>query len=147
MSHTWQDGDRTRHARTQPQLVLQPSSENVKDDVVLRNDGRQSIVERRARHRGIVGPPVFRSEGDILMTLPGGVVLVLDPDWGETRINRFFSANAIKAGRLTPLTFADNAFVVETEPGFPSLELANALAAQAGVLIASPNWRTEVTYR
>ena len=30
------------------------------------------------------------------MTLPGGVLLVLDPGWDETRINRFFSANAIK---------------------------------------------------
>ena len=33
-----------------------------------------------------------------------------------------------------------NGFLVETEPGFPSLELANALAAQAGVWVSSPNW-------
>ena len=43
--------------------------------------------------------------------------------------------------------FAINAFFVETEPGFPSLNLANELAEQEGVLISSPNWRTEVSLR
>ena len=145
--YTWRDGDRTRSARLQLHLVLQRSSDNAADDVVLRNDGVESIVERQARHGERGGLPVFRSEGGALMTLPGGVLLVLDPDWDETRINRFFSANAIKPGRVTAQAFADNAFLVETDPGFPSLELANALAGQDGVLIASPNWRSEVMPR
>ena len=37
-----------------------------------------------------------------------------------------------------------NGFLIETEPGFPSLELANALVDQDGLLISSPNWWTEV---
>ena len=40
--------------------------------------------------------------------------------------------------------FIENGFVVKTEPGFPSLELANELAARDGVLISSPNWWREV---
>ena len=144
--YTWRDGDRTRRARLQPHLVLQRSSANAKDDVVLHDDGRESIVERRARHAE-GGPPVFRNEGGSLVTLPGGVLLVLDPGWGETRINRFFSANAIKPDRVTAQAFADNAFLVATEPGWVSLELANALAEQDGVLIASPNWRSQITLR
>ncbi len=144
--YTWRDGDLTRRARLQPHLVLQRSSANAKDDVVLHDDGRESIVERRARHAE-GGPPVFRNEGGSLMTLPGGVLLVLDPGWDETRINRFFSANAIKPDRVTAQAFADNAFLVATEPGWASLELANALAEQDGVLIASPNWRSQITLR
>ena len=144
--YTWRDGDRTRRARLQPHLVLQRSSANAKDDVVLHDDGRESIVERRARHAE-GGPPVFRNEGGSLVTLPGGVLLVLDPGWDETRINRFFSVNAIKPDRVTAQAFADNAFLVATEPGWASLELANALAEQDGVLIASPNWRSQITLR
>ncbi len=144
--YTWRDGERTGRVRLQPQLVLQPSSANVKGDVVLRDDGRESIVERRARHAA-GGLPVFRNEGGSLVTLPGGVLLVLDPGWDQSRINRFFSANAIKASRVTPQAFADNAFLVATEPGFASLELANALAEQDGVLIASPDWRSQIALR
>ena len=40
--------------------------------------------------------------------------------------------------------FLENGFLVETEPGFPSLELANALASQDGVVMSSPNWWTEI---
>ena len=144
--HIWRDGERTRRVRLQPQLVLQPSIQNTKDDVVLRNDGRESIVERRARHVE-AGLPVFRNEGGSLVTLPGGVLLVFEPGWDEARINGFFSANAIKASRVTPQAFADNAFLVTTEPGFAALELANALAEQDGVLIASPNWRSQIALR
>ena len=46
--------------------------------------------------------------------------------------------------RVTKLDFIDNGFSVETEPGFPSLDLAKELAEQDGVLISSPNWWSEV---
>ena len=79
------------------------------------------------------------------MTLPGGVLLVLDPSWTGSEVKRFFSGNGIKASRVTELGFAENAYFVETEPGFPSLQLANTLAGEEGVVISSPNWTTEVT--
>ena len=66
-----------------------------------------------------------------LMTLPGGVLLVLAAEWSPAQV----AALAVGA----------NSFFVETAPGFPSLELANALAAQAGVRLASPNWWREYT--
>ena len=49
--------------------------------------------------------------------------------------------------RVEKLGFIENGFFIETDPGFPSLDLANALAPQEGVLISSPNWWTEVTVR
>ena len=145
--YVWRDGDRIRRARLQADLVLQPSSDNREDDVVVRNYGSNSIVERRTRHAGSGALPVFRDEGGSLATLPGGVLVVLDPDWDQGRVNRFFSANGIKRSRVIEQAFADNAYLVETDPGFPSLELANELAELDGVVLSSPNWQTEITFR
>ena len=139
--YTWQDGEHTRRVRLVPGLVVQRSAMNRADDVVLADDGVRSLVQRQDRH-GAAAEPVFLAEsGGGLMTLPGGALLALDPAWDEARINRFFSDNNIDRSRVTKQEFADNAFLVETAPGLPSLQLANALAVQAGVLISSPNWR------
>ncbi|WP_420626626.1 hypothetical protein [Candidatus Poriferisodalis sp.] len=45
---------------------------------------------------------------------------------------------------MTQLDYIDNGYFVETEPGFPSLNLANSLATQDGVVLSSPNWWTEL---
>ena len=75
--------------------------------------------------------PVFRAEsGAGLMTLPGGVVLLLDEKWSQSEIEDFFSESDIPADGWSALGFLENGFLVETEPGFPSLELANELAAK-----------------
>ena len=37
------------------------------------------------------GLPVFTSSSGDLMTLPGGVLLLLDQDWPEARVKRFFA--------------------------------------------------------
>ncbi len=147
MPYVWRDGDRVRRARLQPDLVLQPTSDNRDDDVVVRDFGSESVVERRTRHAGRAVLPVFRDEGSGLMTLPGGVLVVLDPGWDVVRVNRFFSVNGIKRSRVIEQAFADNAYLVETDPGFPSLELANALADLDGVVLSSPNWQTGIAFR
>ena len=87
----------------------------------------------------------FRSEsGGELMTLPGGILLALDPEWDQPTVEKFFSRNGIAFDRTSELDFLPNGFFVETEPGFPSLELANTLADQGGVILSSPNWSREV---
>ena len=78
------------------------------------------------------------------MTLPGGVLLALDPTWDETQVEDFFSESGISADQVSELDFIENGFVIETESGFPSLDLANELAAHDGVLISSPNWSRQV---
>ena len=89
---------------------------------------------------------MFRSESSgTLMTLPGGVLLVLDAAWSKAETNSFFARNRIKLNRVSALDIAANSFFVETAPGFPSLDLANTLAAQDGVRISSPNWWREHT--
>ena len=76
------------------------------------------------------------------MTLPGGVLLSLDPEWDEARVNAFLAANGIARSDVSAHSFAANGYFVTTAAGFPSLNLANALAGQEGVLISSPNWET-----
>ena len=142
--YTWEDGDRTLRVLLQTDLVVQETASNTPEDVVVARGAGDSIVQKEAKH-GQDSRPVFRSEsGGGLMMLPGGVLLALDPKWDRARVESFFSRNNISSDRTSELGFLENGFLVRTEPGFPSLELANALAAQDGVVIASPNWWREV---
>ncbi len=142
--YTWRDGRATRRVVLQNDLVLQQAADSWPGDVVIASVGDDSIVRRQARHGADAGP-VFRSEsGGELMALPGGVLLVLTPAWGQTEVTSFFDRNNIAADRRTALGPLPNGFRIETEPGFPSLNLANALAGQDGVVLANPNWWREV---
>ena len=78
------------------------------------------------------------------MTLPGGVLLALDPEWSQEEVDAFFEDNGISSDQISELGFIENGFLVETNSGFPSLDLANELASQDGVMISSPNWSREV---
>ena len=145
-TYTWEDGDRTLTVRLQVNLVVQKSADGSSDDIVAANAGGGSIVKKEpgAKDKS-TDHPVFRSESGSLMTLPGGVLLALDPEWTQTQTDAFFADNGIKLSRVSELSYIANGFFVETEPGFPSLELANTLAALDGVEVSSPNWWTEVT--
>ena len=135
--YTWQDGDRTLTVLLQDDLtVTQDGDIALRDDTAIRTT-RSDTVDKAAS----AGLPVFRSQSGSLMTLPGGVLLALDETWGEAETDAFFENNGIDRDRVSELDYVANGFFVETDPGFPSLELANALAEQDGVVISSPNWR------
>ena len=138
--YTWQDGDRTLTVLLQDDLtVTQDGDIALRDDTAIRTT-RSDTVDKAAS----AGLPVFRSQSGTLMTLPGGVLLALDETWGSAETDAFFVRNGIDRDRVSELDYVANGFFVETEPGFPSLELANALASQDGVEVSSPNWRREV---
>ena len=138
--YTWQDGDRTLTVLLQDDLtVTQDGDIALRDDTAIRTT-RSDTVDKAAS----AGLPVFRSQSGSLMTLPGGVLLALDETWGRTETDAFFSDNGIDWDRVSELDYVANGFFVETNPGFPSLELANALAEQDGVWVASPNWRRDL---
>lgn len=88
--------------------------------------------------------PVFRSQSGTLMTLPGGVLLALGKGWDKAETDAFFERNGIGPARVSELAYIANGFFVETEPGFPSLDLANALATLDGVRASIPNWRQDL---
>ncbi len=155
--YTWQDGDRTlRAVLQQPRQAVRETVADATEDGVTKKEGvirKDNVIKkeeldssvREQSERDIGGQPVFRSEsGGELMTLPGGIILALDPEWDRDAVESFFSRNGISLDRTSELDFLDNGFFVETEPGFPSLELANTLAEQDGVILSSPNWAREV---
>ena len=144
--YTWRDGDRILRVTLQPDLVLQEDASLADKDGAMVETGKGVIV-RKSDTSDTSGQPVFRSPSGALMTLPGGVLLVLEDAWTEAEVNAFLARNGIKRDRVSELSYATNGFYVETEPGFPSLEFANKLAAQKGVIIASPNWWTQVATR
>ena len=159
--YTWQDGDRTLTALLQPDLMVGEDGkiadldeEESEDTVVTRGSEGDAVVTRGIKgdtvtqggsSAGSDAQPVFRSESGELMTLPGGVLVALNPEWSEEDTDAFFVGNGIKLNRVSDLGFLANGFFVETEPGFPSLNLANALAVQDGVILSSPNWWTEIS--
>ncbi len=142
--YTWEDGDRTLNVVLQEDLTIQNTADITPGAEVVARGATNSIVRKQASQTQDA-LPVFRSEsGGGLMTLPGGVLLSLDSTWDQAKIESFFSENDISMDQVSELGFLPNGFLVETEPGFPSLELANSLAAQDGVAVSSPNWSTQV---
>ena len=142
--YTWRDGDRVMTVRLEQGEDKQASGVRQSDPVLRSKSGadKQASGVRQS-------DPVFRSEsGGDAMTLPGGVLLVLDPSWSPSTVNAFFSRNKINGDRVSPLHYLDNGFFIETEPGFPSLHLANDLADKEGVGISTPNWGIDLeTYQ
>ena len=144
-THTWEDGDRTLTVYLQTDLVVEKGSDGLPRDIVAADDGRTGVVGSAARQSKDDTLPVFRSESGSLMTLPGGVLLVLSAEWSQPETNAFFSNNGIKMDRVSELSYIANGFFIETEPGFPSLDLANDLSTLDGVEVSSPNWGREAT--
>ena len=144
-THTWEDGDRTLTVYLQTDLVVEKGSDGLPRDIVEADDGRTGVVGSAARQSRDDTLPVFRSESGSLMTLPGGVLLVLSAEWSQAETNAFFSNNGIKMDHVSELSYLANGFFIETDPGFPSLDLANELAALDGVEVSSPNWGRQVT--
>ena len=142
--YTWQDGDRTLTVVLQSDLFINEDAST--KDAMADAPGGAIVKSAGAKSEG-KGLPVFKSQSGALMTLPGGILLVLDPDWSQAEVNAFFSSNSIKLNRVEALDYIDNGYFIETEPGFPSLDLANSVATQEGVMVSSPNWWTEVTVK
>ena len=166
--HTWQDGDRTVGARLQLDLVVLDDGTIVPRDEIVAGTGNTESVPRSpddgsksdsasggksddtggATSDSSSGPqPVFLSESGELMTLPGGVIVALNAEWDTDATAAFFTRNGIELHRVSELSYVTNGFFVQTGPGFASLDLANALAGQAGVELSSPNWSRERTTR
>ena len=139
--HTWTDGDRTITVFLQRHLTV---GEDGRITERAPADGQDSDLGTRGQETGSSQPPVFSSHSGGLMTLPGGVLLALDQSWTSVQINEFFQRNGISLTDASELDYLTNGFFIQTEPGLPSLDLANSLASQAGVDAASPNWQTEV---
>ena len=144
-TYTWEDGDRTLTAYLQTDLVVKKGPAGLPGDIVAADDGGLNVVGSADRQSNGDTLPVFRSESGSLMTLPGGILLVLSAEWSQEETNAFLSNNDIELDPVSELSYVANGFFIETEPGFASLDLANELAALDGVEVSSPNWGREAT--
>ena len=143
--YAWKDGDRTLTVTLQPDLVVEEDDSGTSKSGASVGASGSNVVKSADGQGQKSEQPVFRSQSGSLMTLPGGVLLVLDAEWTATEVNAFFASNSIKLDQVSVSDFVENGYFVETDPGYPSLNLANKLASQDGVIISSPNWWTEVT--
>ncbi len=140
--YTWQDGDREMRVVLQNDAVDPDAESSSKGEVG--NTVKNAVVESKVKGGGSSVLPEFRSEsGGGMMKLPGGVILLLDESWDDNQVNDFFTSNDISSKDVTEIEFLDNAYLVETDAGFPSLNLANNLAGKTGVVSSSPNWERE----
>ena len=146
--YTFEDGDRTVRVILQGDLVVSETGAGTATDEVARRAARGNIVRRqfgtaRCRPAGVslcigrrvddpagrraarAGPGVGRGRGQWLL-----------------RAEQHLERTNIRAGLHTR-----TGSWCEPNRVFPSLELANALAAQKGVVVSSPNWWREVGTR
>lgn len=142
-TYTWEDGDRTLTVYLQSGLAVEEGTKGLPRDVIEVDDGGTNVVRGADGKSKVETLPVFRSGSGALLTLPGGVLLVLSAEWNEAETSAFFSNNGIRMKLVSELSYVANGFFVETEPGFPSLDLANRLAVLDGVEVSSPNWGRE----
>ena len=143
--YTWHDGNQVRQVWLDASLVVVPDGDGLtRDDIRVGDTTRGGASADSSRHDG---EPVFWSDSGELMALPGGVVVVLDAGWDSVSVNAFFEQNSISMAQVSELGFVTNGFYIETEPGFPSLELANNLATHPGVELSSPDWWIERTLK
>ena len=80
-----------------------------------------------------------------MRALPGNVILMLNPVWGDAEINQWISEQGLTV--VKKLNFGKNILVLQTPPGLASLQIANSLADLPGVAAAFPNWWVEVSLR
>lgn len=92
--------------------------------------------------------PVFRrspSRSSPRMALPGNIIVTFKPEWSLEQIEAWAQQRQLQIQQ--PLPVGVNMFVIKTEPGIASLELANELYLSGEVLAATPNWWREVFTR
>ena len=87
------------------------------------------------------GRPVFRTRSGELLLLPGGVIVQLRPGLDPAAA---LAPHGVNIDRVRPIEHLADRYLIRTEPGLESLELANALFGQEGILSSRPNWAREI---
>ena len=167
--YTWYDGDQPRQVWVDPALVAEfaaggNGSKTVRSLAPQARDvtGKQRGIRlwqvetdpvQTARSLGsskAVGEfsPVLRDGSSTearMRALPGNVIVHLRPGIGEGEVQAWMQERQLRV--LRKLDFAPNAYLIASEPGLESLELANSLRRHSEVSAAMPNWWVEVQAR
>jgi hypothetical protein len=169
-SYAWHDGERDQTVWLNPALVAEFSALPEDESAVKRAHPAASAepgsrgsariwrvdgpaaerVLREARAANPVGKysPVFSDgavDGARKRALPGDIIVNFKPDWTESRINAWASAQGLSIA--SKLEIGPNIYALKTAPGLVALETANRIHQSGEVVSAQPNWWVEVTTR
>ena len=162
-AYTYHDGKRERTIYLQTDLVAQfgrqsapmatQAEANFQSRQVriwkLKGDSKlKSLIQEKASlSKEGFDSPVFTNgkNGGSKRALPGNVIVSLEVHWGQEQVQAWAENQNLKLLKKLPLK--GNLFLVATQPGWPSLDVANKLRNQNGVLWATPNWWVERTAR
>lgn len=166
-SYVWYDGDTPRRVWLDPNLVAEfgsgkesavretmpkarevPSSQRGVRLWQVPEQAAQAARSVRSKQPQAEVSPVLRDapgSNAPMRALPGNVTVYLDPTWSEEQARAWLANRDLELVRK--LDFGQNIFLVRTEPGLASLELANRLHGQDGVVAAMPDWWVQVEKR
>ena len=99
--YTYHDGNRTIKIKLQPGQ----STDEAGDPIGPRSTDDSAELTFQA------------VSGGATMTLPGGVLVKLNPDWTRQETDAFFKGNGIRPNRVRQLQLLDNTFSVDTPRG------------------------------
>ena len=145
--YIWQDGEYTISLWEAENLVMErtdadeqseQSSAIAPEDVIAVNDNLRVVKKQSWHQLGDDVFPVLVTANGEWKALPGGVLVVLDPEMRQANIDAFFAK--MELTQVSKMDFTKNAYLIETEPGIIVLELSNKLAGMEEVKLSSPNW-------
>ncbi len=162
----WYDGSTQRKIRTQPNLLVEfkepgDKQSQVKDlypeavDVSPESTGvkiwqldASTVADATTRIKndapGSMVSPLFQASGQ-RRALPGNIVVHFNPNWNEAQIKEWITKQGLEID--SKASFGTNIYVISSEPGLESLQVANRLYETGEVAAASPNWWVEVKHR
>ena len=73
-----------------------------------------------------------------IRALPGNVIVYLNPAWDANKISRWMKNHKLEISKK--IEIRDNAYVIKSEPGIHTLQLANSLYESGDVVAAFPDW-------
>lgn len=94
-------------------------------------------LQKEAQQHNENYSPIFKDAGEI-KALPGGVIISFKSDWDEQMISQWATQHHLTI--VQPLIKSINLWLIHSESGMASLELANKLTEQGEINYASPNW-------
>ena len=73
-----------------------------------------------------------------IRALPGNVIVYLNPDWDTNKISQWMKSHKLEINKK--IEIRANAYLVKSEPGIHTLQLANSLYESGDVVAAFPDW-------
>ncbi len=159
--YAWYDGNQKRSVWVNPHIMAEfstPTKEatikssttsNVKTPmpfvrfIEIKTDTNSLQAVKQSPEKSQLSPVLHNvaSTTGTKRALPGNVIIQMNPDWSQEKIENWFKKYNLTA--IKPLTFAPNAFLIQSKAGLESLNLANKLYETGDVILASPNWWQE----